>query len=255
MGNRVLILRILIDTGDSNVPEYIDYLARVLSSERVQLEKIIITHWHHDHMGGVKDIFEKFAPGCEVLKHPRLQGETEDLPDGFPSPLTNLQDGQKIFTEGATLRVIQTPGHTTDHVVLHLEEEEAVFCGDCILGEGTTVFEDLHDYLLSLRKILEVNAKILYPGHGNIIESPAERIQYYLAHRQHREEQILQVLASFNWQLVTAMDIVRQAYKETPEHLYPAAEVNVNHHLEKLLKEKRVVHSEGRWKLANQSSL
>ena len=50
------------------------------------------------------DYFLFCIGGCEVLKHPRLQGETEDLPDGFPSPLTNLQDGQKIFTEGATLR-------------------------------------------------------------------------------------------------------------------------------------------------------
>lgn len=51
-----------------------------------------------------------------------------------------------------------------------MEEDNALFSADCVLGEGTTVFEDLTEYLKSLQLILDLNPKIILPGHGSVIK-------------------------------------------------------------------------------------
>ncbi|XP_013107482.1 beta-lactamase-like protein 2 homolog isoform X2 [Stomoxys calcitrans] len=229
--------RVLIDTGDPDVPEYIKHLTGVLKEENATIGTILLTHWHHDHVGGVKDVLKTCVDkDCQVYKFPRT--DAEDVCPEIPKDVKveTLKDQQVFELEGENLKIHHTPGHTTDHVVL-TTNEGVLFSGDCILGEGTAVFEDLYDYMKSLEKILNFKPSVIYPGHGNIIEDPLEKIQYYIKHRNQREQQILSCFAERKQQKMQAMDVVKVVYKETPEQLWPAAAYNVSHHLTKLHKE------------------
>lgn len=66
-----------------------------------------------------------------------------------------------------------------------------------------------------------------------------DRIQYYINHRNQREQQILETMTSKN-QPWTPMELVKVIYVDTPENLHEAAGKNVRHHLEKLVKEGKV---------------
>ncbi|XP_060553178.1 endoribonuclease LACTB2-like [Ruditapes philippinarum] len=157
--------RILVDTGSPGNSEYIKGLQKALTDSCSSIQEIVLTHWHHDHVGGVKQIFsDVLNDEVGVSKFKRLSQPDEDI---SPAKYTFVEDKHVFKTEGATLRAIHTPGHTEEHMILYLEEENAVLAGDTILGESTAVFEDLHSYMQSLQKILDLKPSILYPG--NII--------------------------------------------------------------------------------------
>lgn len=213
--------RVLIDSTEAKTADaYVKLLDSVLSEENATIEHLVVTHWHHDHIGGVesvRNLVNRLSPTDKQLTVWKLQRSPNDTDrSDYERSVQwkSLRDDQVVEVEGAKLQIKYTPGHTSDHACLLLQDENILFSGDCILGEGTSVFEDLHDYLLSLNKILELQPKLIYPGHGPVLEDPLPRIQYYIKHRKQREDDILRMLDEQGGnKSMTEMDIVKLIYK------------------------------------------
>ncbi|KAH8548798.1 beta-lactamase-like protein [Umbelopsis sp. PMI_123] len=237
--------KLLLDCGEGK-EEYLPCLKSSLESlSGAIISDIIISHTHYDHWGGLPSLLssELNQPQSPIQVHKMIIEDTQssefasihEIPSDIK--IVPLQNNQTFKVDGATLRVIHTPGHTTDHCTFYLEEEEAIFTADCILGQGTAVFEDLKEYIDGLQRLVDLNPKRLYPGHGPVIEEGKAKILEYIKHRQDRELQILQVLQS--QQSATPMDIVKVLYKDYPESLHGPAAHSVELHLKKLLKDGR----------------
>ena len=231
---------ILLDTG-IGLDVYDPLLDRGLSETKgaTELQEIVLTHVHQDHIGGVPNIRKHFGE-LQVSKRAWPEKDAD-----YDFPLTYIDDGARIETDGATLCAIHTPGHAKDHLCYYLEEERALFTGDLVLGAGTTVVPEegggLIDYMASLRKLLDLDLSVIYPAHGPAIREPYKKLNAYIAHRELREQQVLDAL---NAGLTRIPDMVQRIYIDVPKFLHKAAGNSVQSHLNKL-KAEGVVKKEG----------
>jgi len=238
---------ILIDTGagvDGYVPLLDGYLGR---RGWPRPERIILTHRHRDHLGGVPHLRERF-PGLPVAK---MIWRDTDLPEG----IADLRDGERVEGDGVTLIPIHTPGHASDHLCFYLPEERALFTGDLILNGSTTVIPegdgDLGQYMDSLRRVQALGVERIYPAHGPVVEDAPAKIQEYIDHRLLRERQILATLGDG---AATIPEMVKVIYAEVPTMLHAMAGQSVHSHLKKLKQEGRVAEepvsgAPSRWRL------
>jgi hydroxyacylglutathione hydrolase len=90
-----------------------------------QLSDILITHHHHDHIGGIARL--KAASGARVVGPAR-----ETIPERDQA----LSEGDSIEVLGHRLQIIEVPGHTLGHIAYHQAEQQWLFCGDTLFAAG-----------------------------------------------------------------------------------------------------------------------
>jgi glyoxylase-like metal-dependent hydrolase (beta-lactamase superfamily II) len=194
-------------------------------AELGSVELILLTHGHPDHAEGAHLFHEMTAAPMAAFER-RLTVAAEPLRDG------QHLDG----VGGLRLRVVVTPGHTSDSVSFAVEDgAPALLTGDTILGRGTTVVAHpdgrLGPYLESLARIRDLGPMLLLPGHGPVGPDVGAVAADYLAHR---EQRLAQVRAARADGAATAEDVVRLVYADIDPVLWPAAELSVRAQLEYL---------------------
>jgi glyoxylase-like metal-dependent hydrolase (beta-lactamase superfamily II) len=171
-------------------------LMRALDGRR--LTHILTSHTHADH-SPLSHPLQDLAGGVIIGRSapPDASGSDEAHEAAF-RPDVEVRDGEAISGRGWTLRALTTPGHASNHVCYALEQENALFCGDHIMGWSTTVISppdgDMGAYYASLDKVQARGFDVLWPTHGPPIREVSPFIDAYRDHRLRRERQILREL-------------------------------------------------------------
>ena len=162
---------VLIDPGFEADP-----ILDEVRSRGKQVEAILLTHGHFDHVGGVKAIATE--TGCKVYIHKLDMELPQRLTLGTVPYTDNYEEGDLLQMAGLSIRVMHTPGHTPGGVCLLCED--VMFSGDTLFA-GTCGRTDLpgssyKDMWASLARLanLEGDYKVL-PGHGESSTLDMER--------------------------------------------------------------------------------
>ena len=134
-------------------------IIRALEREGWTLTDILITHHHHDHVGGVAELKQKY--NCRVVA-------PHDKSAKIANADLRVGQGDVVEVGGLLGRVLETPGHTLDHVSYVFDAEKALFAADTLFSIGCgRVFEGTYpmmwESLLKLRALPD-DFK-LYCGH------------------------------------------------------------------------------------------
>jgi glyoxylase-like metal-dependent hydrolase (beta-lactamase superfamily II) len=177
---------VVIDPGPAD-PAHLTAIEA--ASERTGAESVgvvLLTHHHLDHSESAKEFAARLGCGVRALDPAYRLGEE------------GLGDGDVVEVDGLEIRVVGTPGHTADSLSFLLPAEQAVLTGDTVLGRGTTVvahpdgelgaYLDSLDRLHSLAERHEVGR--VWPGHGPVIDDALAALDYYVAHRHQRLDQV-----------------------------------------------------------------
>ncbi|MBM7062040.1 hydroxyacylglutathione hydrolase [Pseudomonas sp. UL073] len=111
----------VVDPGDA--APVLDWLA---AHPGWQLSDILVTHHHHDHVGGVERL--KQATGATVYGPAK---------ENIPARDVALADGQRISVLGLDFEILEVPGHTLGHIAYyHAAAQPLLFCGDTLFAAG-----------------------------------------------------------------------------------------------------------------------
>lgn len=145
-------------TASIDAPEAAPIIA-ALAREGWKLTDILVTHHHADHVGGIAELKTKYK--CRVVAPFDKKAAIHDVD-------LRVKEGETVKVGNLTARVLETPGHTLDHISYMFDDDRALFCADTLFSIGCgRVFEGTYpmmwESLLKLRAL--PNDTRIYCGH------------------------------------------------------------------------------------------
>lgn len=195
-----LVDGLLVDTGCAHTAEE---LGEFLKEQRVK--QVVNTHHHEDHVGANSFIqrelgLEVYAPPPAVsLINKRLPlHEYQEVVWGYPEPAAVQPLPANIYTDNYSFDVIETPGHSPDHIILFEREQGWCFTGDLFVSENLKMLradENIGEIAASLEKLLSLPADklTLYTGAGRVFpdgKGAIARFLEYLGNLRHKVAQL-----------------------------------------------------------------
>ncbi|KQY60538.1 MBL fold metallo-hydrolase [Aeromicrobium sp. Root495] len=188
---------------------------------------VLFTHHHGDHTEAVDELTRRTGAPARAVSAEFCRGAEP------------LVDGEVLDVDGLRLEVVLTPGHTRDSTSFLLLDEPSLLTGDTVLGRGTTIIAHpdgvLGPYLESVTRmrglVTDGRAERILPGHGPVVTDAGAVLDFYLAHRKERLEQVRAAVADG---ATTAREVVEKVYADVDEVLWPAAELSVQAQLDHL---------------------
>lgn len=111
----------VVDAGESApVIAYLD-------DQGLSPSVIFNTHHHHDHIGGNRELKKKY--GAKIIAPEKDRHRIADIDEG-------VSEGHKLTFGDEEIEIMETPGHTTGHIVLWFPKSHILFSGDTLFAMG-----------------------------------------------------------------------------------------------------------------------
>jgi glyoxylase-like metal-dependent hydrolase (beta-lactamase superfamily II) len=231
----------IIDPGPDD-PGHVERLLAAVAGESVS--HIVLTHTHRDHSPASRAL--KAATGAAIIgcgphrpARELILGEINPLDaaaDKDYAPDLVMAEGDDVSGPGWTLRALETPGHTANHLAFALPEENALFSGDHVMAWSTSIVAppdgSMAAYMASIEKLRGLDHAHYWPGHGGPVREPQRFLRGLVQHRRQREAAILSRLRAGDESIA---EMVPPIYQDLPQALHGAASLSVLAQLEDLV--------------------